>query len=382
MSSWLSRVACRYEMKGSSLAWRLISPRLVPPPYNDLRLPVQDIDWRMPTLHKQRLAAAARLKRADVARLDAAMRYPLPPKYWFAQKRCVRDPWAEVDYYREEFAWGWCDLCVAEDYARSGQQYIRLEWTLACVGYCHRHKRWLTSRCACGANRRPIHVPHGAHTLLVCRFCGRSTAQPGGDRGYDERRLVRARDLQLAFESDLIGALCRRTPSPRWCGVASADELLALVDDMAYALCTRVFYDNVPPIDQFSVKWTLWRNEKFPYIADVDHKLCALPPYWRAIAIGAILAIIGDEDVCQVMSIDLGNVGPPLFITRLKWHGTLDWLINILAGRQVRRLLGRSANWPVQMRDRLYAATAEQRRTGRYANSYSARRLDHGFVWM
>ena len=58
--------------------------------------------------------------------------------------------------YSEEFAWGWCDLCVTEDFARTGQQYIHLEWTPACVGYCHQHKHRLTNHCTFGAERRPI----------------------------------------------------------------------------------------------------------------------------------------------------------------------------------------------------------------------------------
>lgn len=282
--------------------------------------------------------------------------------------------------YNEEFAWGWCDLCVAEDYARTGQQYIHLEWTLACVGYCHRHKHRLTSHCACGAERRPIHKAEGARTRLVCRFCGRSVAQPGGEERYGPRRLVRARDLQLAFEVDLVAALGGRAPSSRWCGNVSADELLSFVDDICYALCTRRSYSLVLPIEGFWLKSSSWRHDRLPHLPDMDHKLCALSPYWRATVIGAVLAIIGDEDVCKALSIDLDLATEPFLRRFMKWRGSLEWMLSHLPIYDVRRLLERSVNWPEQVRERLSEAIMELRRTVRYYDRKPVSRLDHNPV--
>lgn len=357
MSSWLSRVACRYDTMPSELLARL-------DPKNDNYAP-RGIDWRMSGQQKDCLAAAARIDPAAVVGLDAASAHPRWAQYWFSVNSAGRDPWNDRDIYGDEFSWAWCSLCLTDGYRETRQHYIRLSWTLACVGYCHRHKRILTRRCACGETRKPVHVAEGPRTRLICRSCGRSVAAPAPEERREPWRLNRAIDLQLAFERDLIAALNGKRPAVNWCGKASNQQLLALVDDIAYAVCTRRSYFLVLPIEGFFLA-----KQRLHHVPDMEHKLCALSPFWRASALAAILSIIGSEDVCKVMSFDRSQIERPPYRRFLKWRGSLDWMVSHLQSYDVRRLIARSTRWPARTRDMLSAAVADARRNGTYFDPF------------
>jgi hypothetical protein len=356
LSSWLSRVGCRYDLGPAQ-----ILGCLDPKPEISAS---SEIDWRMSRQEKGCLATAARTDIAAVAELDAASTHPRWEKHWFALDSCGRDPWSEQDIYGNEFRWAWCSLCLTREYCQTGQDYIQLSWTLACVGYCHEHKQMLTSRCSCGATRRPIHVVEGSRTRLICRFCERPVAQQVVKEARGPKRLSRAVDLQIAFERDLIAALDGRTPATAWCGPASNEQLLAVVDDIAFAICRRATYGSQPPIEGFSTSYA--HTGRFPDLPDMDHKLCALSPFWRANAVAAILSMIGSQDVCKIMSLDLDICRSPALRRLLDWRGSLEWMLRQLALRDIRRLVARSPSWPDEVRARLDAGVAEARKSGHY----------------
>ena len=220
MSSWLSRVGCRYGLEPANLLARL-------DPNPDMSSS-RELDWNMSDRHQSCLADATRLERARVAELDPARSHANWAQQWFAWASIGRDPWQNEDIYDYEFRWAWCPRCLAEGHALTGQDYIRLPWTLACVGYCHAHRIPLTSECNCGALVRPIHVAEGDRSRLVCRSCERPIGSGGVQDGLKQRSLSPAADLQIAFEQDLILALNDAQPIHDWCGVASNEQLLAV----------------------------------------------------------------------------------------------------------------------------------------------------------
>ncbi len=150
ISSWLSRIGCRYELEPAKLLFRLDPTHGIDSP--------RGIDWNMPAQYKACIAEAVRLGPDDIDELDAASYHPGWKPQWFAWSSCGYNPWQAEDIYGDEFCWAWCSSCLAEEYQLTGQEYIRLPWTLACVGYCHKHREPLTNRCTCGSSIRPVRI--------------------------------------------------------------------------------------------------------------------------------------------------------------------------------------------------------------------------------
>lgn len=355
LSSWLSRVGCHYDLGPTEILHRL-------DPHHSIESP-REIDWRMSEGHVHCLAGAARISATEVFRHDAATVHPRWAPYWFSLNTWGHDPWNDRDLYGHELRWAWCDLCMASQYARTGHQYIRLPWTLACIGYCAEHRRMLTDRCSCGATVRPVHVAEGARTRLICRFCSRSIAQNIVVETRGPTRLQHAIDLQIAFERDLVAALDGSRPPAKWCGRASAGQLVALVDDVAHAICTHWSHLCSAPVERFSLDYR--RADRFPEIPGLEHKLCALPSFWRANGIAAILSIIGDRRLCRIMSTDLDCATTAPARQLLSWTGSLEWMLSLLEPLDIRRLIERSSRWPIGPRRRLHAWIAEARASRR-----------------
>jgi len=343
MSSWLSRVSCRYDLTPGTLLDRL-DPR-------DVWSGTRKIDWKMPEHYKICLAAAARLDEHDVAQLDAASTHPRWAEHWFAwEDGFGRSPWVEGDLHGYTLRWSWCVPCLVEGYALTGQDFIRLPWALACVGYCHEHKIPLTDKCACGAWGEPTHVADGNETRLICTGCERpiSSYLPLDDLVPTQSRAV---DLQLAFERYLVAALNGKRIAQTWCGRASNAQILAVVDDVAHALCIRPSYDAEVLIETFDNDL----ERRLPRFPNLDHILCALPSFWRACTIGAVLAIIGRDDICDAMSGDLRLSRSPAQRWFPKGRRSLKWMVDRLHPADVQRLINRSQKWPPKVRKRLGA---------------------------
>lgn len=342
MSSWLSRIGCRYELEPDILLFRL-------DPAQGMGAP-RGIDWNISNQYKAYLAEAARLELSDVDKLDAAFLHPRWGPQWFAWSSCAHNPWQAEDIYGDEFRWAWCSSCLTDGYRLTGQEYIRQRWIFACVSYCHEHREPLTNRCECGSSIRPIHVADGLQTRLICRFCGNPVRSPTAS---EPRLQNHARDLQIAFEKDLVSALDDDRPIHEWCGTALSDQLLTAVNDVVYALCTRPSYNARVAIEAFDIapeaRWRL------PDIPNLDHKLCTLPALWRGRAIGAVLAVIGGEDICAAMSTDIRLKGNPVLEPFMNWRGSLEWLVGYLPAFAVRRLVKRSQKWPAALQKRLMA---------------------------
>ena len=161
----------------------------------------------------------------------------------------------------------------------------------------------------------------------------------------------RAVDLQLAFERYLVAALNGKRIAQTWCGRASNAQILAVVDDVAHALCIRPSYDAEVLIETFDNDL----ERRLPRFPNLDHILCALPSFWRACTIGAVLAIIGRDDICDAMSGDLRLSRSPAQRWFPKGRRSLKWMVDRLHPADVQRLINRSQKWPPKVRKRLGA---------------------------
>lgn len=351
LSSWLSRVACRYDISAETLIASLLFP-------HERMWRNAPVDWGLSDQNLKDLADIARLDVGSVIELDIRSRFPTRDRHCFTWTHVYPDQLKHTgDQYSDELAWIWCSECLAAGFEATGQDYIRRDWISAYAGYCQVHRRPLTDVCACGVSRGIVHLSEGAAAKLYCRACRRRLADARSAVAWDAGRYPDAVDLQLAFEHDLASAL-NGLRSVRWCGSASSDALLAIVDDVVHALCTRAGYDPYVPIDDFGCLARIKR--RFPHIPDTEHKLCSLRPFWRWRAIAATLAVIGDEETCAVMSRQREAMEDPLLHSFQDWRGSLEWLLSQLTPSAIDQLGRKSKSWPRKVRERFFLATAQQ----------------------
>lgn len=296
-----------------------------------------------------------RLDSALIDEMDVALTHERCPQKWLAWAHVTHEYESNADHFGGVLSWAWCPTCLVEGHQLTGQDYIRMPWAIACAGYCHTHRIPLVDGCGCGARVMPVHVADGALTRLLCKYCERPVGLPRGDTrtGTGWRSTA---DLQIEFEIDLVRAINGRRPVHLWCGISSNKQLLAIVRDIAYALCTKPNYAAATPIDAFNI--TLDKGWRLPseYGPGVDHKLCRLSAFWRRRVVGAVLAVIGNEEVCAVMSTGLQETDRSWAKSHWAWRGSLEWLIECLPTYLIERLTAGSTDWPPDVRDRWAAA--------------------------
>lgn len=348
MSSWLSRIGCRYDCD----PWTLLNLLPMGTGQGEDGSACDTIDWGMPRHHQRRVAQAALVKAAVVASCDAAQRLPAVPQYWFAWPTCL-DFSAGDAPQAPQFAWVWCPHCLVEGYGDTGQDYLRLAWCHACVSLCPRHQRPFVDYCLCGSHEVPVHIAKGRETRLCCRQCGRHLAgQEVRPTRQEPQRDAEATALQLAFEQNLVAALRGRRVSRRWCGPASPHELLAAVDDIADLLCTEAGARREMPIKAFEIRFHYVPRLGLP---DLDHKLCGLSSSWRRPVLGAVLAVIGDAETCAIMSVDRRLAEKPILEWLMEWRGSLEWLLDFVQPAYLDRLSRRVGSWPARLQARFAA---------------------------
>lgn len=348
MSSWLSRIGCRYGLRPSEVLDSVVLTR-------STRHPAPSTDWRVPSEHIAAMAEGARLPVAAVAALDAAVTFPDVPQYGFAWAYGVRDPVSGRDIYGGPLGRGWCPSCHAEQFRACGQEYMLPDWALAYSGHCFRHEVPLADRCpACGSDKHPMHIPDRARTRLACAACGewisgqrRSEAEPStAETGVGA--------LLLAFERHLVRAAAGRAPSRDWAGSGSGAALLALVDDIACVLCPERAFKLGPLIHRFDLKVGVGIRDVL--LPDLEHPLCGLPPRGRLRMLAAVLAVIGGEEACSLLLGDGGDRRASARHPNDQLGGSMEWLVRVLTDRDLVRLLERSQRWPLQAHARLRRA--------------------------
>jgi hypothetical protein len=345
MSSWLSRVGCRYDLGSASIAeW--VEP--TSPLFERTRL-----DWGMTKVHWARIARATRLSEDEVEALDGRRRFPGQGRYWFALDLCAHSPWTGCDVYGYRFRWAWCPQCLMNGFALTGQDYIRFCWVFASVSYCHEHRLPLTASCSeCHSGAPPVHLPDRTRTHLVCGNCHAQLKLQKVAEDRVPRLSQSAIDLQIQFEQDLTACLRGDRPSERWCGRASGRQFTTLVRDLAYVLCEGRSYLRPSPIKMIQ---PAWEELRAPDVPSFRYKLCALSPFWRARVLGAVISAMGSSDLCTTFALDLRDAPSLGFRHRRKLRPSLEWLLS-WAVIEPSILISWARKWPAGPRARLHAA--------------------------
>ena len=220
ISSWLRRVAARYELAGDGLLRYLLGGR--PGWLGQLGW----LDFRSDPALEQVLAAAARLDHSSIVRL-----------------RIAGADGAAAFWHRTSPAW--CPQCMQADLAAHGETYERAAWRLGCFVVCPIHMVILCdSCCGCPAAARCRFVTAGGRLRLACTKCLRvvdpARCLRGGlddDRAdaFDVKMAQRLTRLVRRLQRDLLAAFAGMPPR-RWGLDLSAAGLLAVVRDLTASL--------------------------------------------------------------------------------------------------------------------------------------------------
>lgn len=309
------------------------------------------IDWHMSEHLCCCIAAASRMDATALRPLDAGTAHPGWEQHWFSWSSFGRDIWHERDIFGDQLKWAWCKSCIQEGYKQHGQEFIQLQWTSAFTCVCHRHHTALTHRCECGAPGSAFHQAEKDRTRLLCSFCQRPVTEKRNGRiktiSTDDRKI----DILMAFDEDFSRILSKKSSRWLWSGKATRAALTSVVDDLAYALCTRPSSSTFVPLDVF--RDDIYSGQAFPALPDLEHKLGVLSPRWKLTAIGAIIIILGNADFIEATSAEHVALKRSLFGKPGQSHDSLEWLADNLSMHGICRLMERSTEWPPEIRKRL-----------------------------
>lgn len=356
LSSWLSRVACRYDLDGGALRDILTTPG------DDAEaMPTMNgLDYRPAHKEIAALASAARLPVERLSILALKTANPTWPRHWFAWDWGVFNPTNGTERYADALAPGWCDLCLNEDHATGRHAYLRRHWAYAAVGFCHRHRLPLRHLCPfCQTASTLRFVPSDGGTRLCCGDCGRpldeyAAADPkdaAGSTSADNILIDHAWSVVMAFETDLCRALNRRTPTARWMGPSRPAGFIAATEDLIVALMAgQGAYPREHAINAFD-NAAFPSPGKFRSRVDLRYWACCVPPARRRSLLAAVVSLLLDEEASALVSAS--------WIGSYRWTASLDWLYSWVGEDQKAWLVARSAEWPELLRQRLEKIAGE-----------------------
>lgn len=236
LSSWLGRIACRYELDGPTLLGWIASSgakasgSLVPPHF----------DFRAPPDLLTHLADAVRLPSSQLFQLLLAVAYPNFPWHWFSWAWPKFKPSTGTILGPLAIDPAYCPACLHEDSLAHGHQHIRSEWGMAWATVCSRHGRPLVRLYQhCGCSRPIMHAASGNGSRLICRCCLRSLdAESVASRAgsVSEDLVPMALHAIAALETDIHSALDGGAPSSVWFGETNASTFLAIIEAFAAIL--------------------------------------------------------------------------------------------------------------------------------------------------
>ncbi|ALJ39354.1 MULTISPECIES: TniQ family protein [Azospirillum] len=357
LSSWLSRVACRYDLDGGALRGLLTTPG------GDAEgmASLHGLDYRPAREEITALAVAARLPVERLSALALARAHPTWPRHWFAWDWGALDPTNGTERYADALAPGWCELCLSEDRATGRHAYLRRHWAHAAVGFCHRHRLPLRHLCPfCGTASLLQFVPSDGGTRLYCGDCGRpldeyATASPKDAATArpldDDHPIHHAWDVVMAFETDLCRALDCRIPTSRWMGPSHPTAFIAATEDLIVALTVgQGGYPRHHAINAFDSA-AFPSPGRFRSNFDLQYWACCVPPARRRSLLAAVVALLLEGETGALLS--------ETCIGSYRWVASLDWLCRWVRDDQRAWLVVRSARWPELLRQRLEKIVGE-----------------------
>ena len=226
ISSWLTRIAARYDLSADGLL-------------QHLRPGERDVSGLRHTLNYQadrRVEAAIAQALDRPARIVAMHRLPMAaanPRSWWQR----RNP-------------AWCPVCVAEDVAIRGEVHGRRDWELGCTLMCARHRCLLLAKCplCCGT---VAWQPVKGRLRIWCRACrgyADSAVQPdripfwpygtlAQQRSGRAVRLSRgAAALLLDLQADLRRAITGERPQGPWARSLGRTRLADVLSKLTFVM--------------------------------------------------------------------------------------------------------------------------------------------------
>ncbi len=278
LSSWIARVAARYDVSPYDLIRHLIPAEAG---YADLyRL----IDSRAAGPLETALAEVTGQSKAEFAGRRLAGLTGDPGAAWLRRMPA------------------WCPVCVAQDVVESGEVHFRREWRFGGYLICPKHGRLLSTacpRCLLPAICRPV---DGRLRLWCprCSACVDTMAELGAISRWPPRSQLptwrcrtvsvsaAARPLLLRVQADLLALLAGKRPRAAWTRALKRDRALAIVRDFSFVM--------LGPLGEAQLRAVSRRNGKpIEGPPPEDWHPGALPPEIAAPAILACATFLAHE---------------------------------------------------------------------------------------
>lgn len=218
VSSWVRRVASRYDILGDHLVRYVLGRRA----YTVHR--AERLDHCADAALEDALALATRVDCATIRRL-----------------RIVRHDGSASCWHRTTPTW--CPACIRGDLPARGEVHERAIWRLGCCVLCPKHGVPLEDTCRRCAAQAPCRFQCAKGQLeLACIVCGRrveavlrpSGGEDGGGCGIRWPPSVKCVVEEL--QTDLQAALAGLPPGRSWGGIRSAKGLTIAVRDLTLCI--------------------------------------------------------------------------------------------------------------------------------------------------
>jgi len=217
VSSWVRRVASRYDILGDHLVRHVLGWR------GHVLQRAERLDHCADAALEEALARATRVDCATIQRL-----------------RIVRDDGSASCWHRTTPAW--CPVCIRGDLAERGEVHERAVWRLGCCVLCPQHRVLLEDACRRCATQAPCWFQCAKGRLeLACTVCGRlvaSVLEPtrGEDGAFGIWRSLSAKRVVEELQTDLQAALAGSPPGRSWGSIRSATGLTIAVRDLTLCI--------------------------------------------------------------------------------------------------------------------------------------------------
>ena len=234
ISSWVKRVAARYDIAAHHLVSHLLDG------YQVSVGRAERLDHRADATLEMALGKATRF---DLARIESL--------------RIAGDDGSASCWHR--MCPAWCPVCIRGDLAHLGEVYERAIWRLGCCVLCPRHGVPLDDTCRHCAAEAPCHF-RGVNGLLrlACNTCGRQVDPTLCRNGGLDDEGARVLGVRLTpsltqrigtLQSDALAAFGGSVPQRSWGLMPSASHLIDAIRELAVCIIVATGTKFIPRIE-------------------------------------------------------------------------------------------------------------------------------------
>lgn len=242
----------------------------------------------------------------------------------------------------------WCNRCLAEDFAAGRPAYIRQEWVIASVTFCHKHCQPLEERCAaCNSYRWRLTKPARGPLRLLCAECWLPLERSLHEVISASEEIRQRWDRVIAFEAEVLTALRGQTPNQFHLNDTSGRQLLKQVGYVAELLCTN-HLDDMPTniaLNLFTDP-AMTPGRRCPNFRMVDGRcpLSVSSLAMRRTVLASLAAILDDKETLPNLPLDLQ--GPR----------AIDRFVAVVGRGELEQCLAHKGQWSRDFCNRLEAA--------------------------